>query len=86
MIEEVPDEEVKSDELFLPHKGVFKRKTPTKLRPVFDASCKQRELLPLNDCLAKGPNLLELILQVLLKFQEKRIGVISVIMKAFLQI
>jgi hypothetical protein len=40
----------------------------------------------LNDCLADGPNLLELIHKDLLKLQEKRIRFISDIRKAFLQV
>jgi hypothetical protein len=40
----------------------------------------------LKDCLADGPNLLELIPKELLKFQVKRIRFISDIRKAFLQI
>jgi hypothetical protein len=62
---------------FLPHRGVLKCTWTTKVRLVFDASCKQRGLLSLNDCLAKGPNLLELIPKVLLKFREKRIKGVS---------
>lgn len=33
----------------------------TKLRPVFDASSKEKNQLSLNDCLQKGENLIELI-------------------------
>jgi hypothetical protein len=40
----------------------------------------------LNNCLADGPNLLELIPKVLLNFREKKIRFISDIRKAFLQI
>ena len=31
----------------------------TKVRPVFDASCRGKNAPLLNDCLQKGPNLLE---------------------------
>jgi len=40
----------------------------------------------LKDCLAEGPNLLELIPKELLKFQEKRIRFMPDIREAFLQI
>jgi hypothetical protein len=86
VIEEVPAEEIKNGGHFLPHRGVFKCTSMIKVRPVFDQSCKQRGLLSLNDCLAKWPNLLELIPKVSLKFWEKRIGVMSDIKGAFLQI
>lgn len=37
------------------------------VRPVFDASAKEGKSLPLNDCLEKGPNLLEIITSVVIK-------------------
>lgn len=40
----------------------------------------------LNECLEKGPNLLELIPAIFLRFREGIIGAISDIRKAFLQI
>lgn len=40
----------------------------------------------LNDCLETGPNLIELIPSLLMRFREKRIGVTADIRKAFLQI
>ncbi|UYV67831.1 hypothetical protein LAZ67_5002175 [Cordylochernes scorpioides] len=42
--------------------------------------------LSLDDCLASGPNVIEQIPAILLKFREKAIGVIADIRKAFLQI
>ncbi|GFY62867.1 hypothetical protein TNIN_495441 [Trichonephila inaurata madagascariensis] len=39
---------------YLPYRGVFKKESPTKVRPVFDASCMPRGNLSLNDCLMKG--------------------------------
>jgi hypothetical protein len=44
VIEEVLDEEVSSGGHFLPHRGVFKCTSTTKVRSVFDASCKKREI------------------------------------------
>ncbi|UYV83459.1 hypothetical protein LAZ67_23001100 [Cordylochernes scorpioides] len=52
----------------------------------FDASCKTKGGWSLNDCLAKGPNLLELIPDIMLKFRLYKIGVVADIEKAFLQI
>ncbi|UYV65880.1 hypothetical protein LAZ67_3005787 [Cordylochernes scorpioides] len=40
----------------------------------------------LNDCLAKGPNLLELIPDIMLRFRLNKIGIVADIEKAFLQI
>ncbi|KAF2892030.1 hypothetical protein ILUMI_14143 [Ignelater luminosus] len=61
-------------------------KHTTRLRPVFDASEKSKNGVSLNQRLETGPNLIELIPSILLRFREKQIGVISDIEKAFLQI
>lgn len=54
---------------------------------MFDASSKAKDCISLNDCLEKGPNLLEEIPPILIKFREKKIRVTSDIdEKAFLQI
>jgi len=72
---------------FIPHRPVFKlSSTTTPVRPVFDASCKIKGFPSLNDCLQKGPNLMELIPSILLRFRENKIGVISDIRKAFLMV
>nr|XP_022911656.1 uncharacterized protein LOC111422678 [Onthophagus taurus] len=60
--------------------------TTTKVRPVFDASAKEKGRPSLNDCLEKGINLIALISDVLLRFRIERVGVTSDIRKAFLQI
>ncbi|XP_035206922.1 uncharacterized protein LOC118181829 [Stegodyphus dumicola] len=87
IIEEVPEHEMNNQCHYLPHKGVFKepRTSTTKLRPVFDASCKDKNSRSLNDCLEKGPNLMEQIIPRILRFRKNRIGVTSDIRKAFLQ-
>ncbi|XP_021960216.1 uncharacterized protein LOC110856083 [Folsomia candida] len=69
---------------YLPHHPVFKPQSlTTPVRPVFDASCKTGRNPSLNDCLEKGPNLLELIPSLILRFREKKIGVMADIRKAF---
>jgi len=68
---------------FLPHRPVFKDSVTTPVRPVFDASCRMGKGPSLNDCLEKGPNLLEVIPSILLRFRMNKIGVISDIRKAF---
>lgn len=86
VIEEVPFNEIEKKSHYLPHRGVFKESSTTKVRPVFDASCRGKNSLSLNDCLEKGPNLLEEIPPILLRFRKEKIGVVSDIKKAFLQI
>ncbi|GFV98510.1 uncharacterized protein TNCV_624691 [Trichonephila clavipes] len=83
----VPDRELNSKGHYLAHQPVFKPdNVTTKIRPVFDVSCKIGALPSLNDCLVKGPNLIEEILSILLRFREKYIGVNSDIRRTFLQI
>ncbi|KFM74861.1 hypothetical protein X975_18449, partial [Stegodyphus mimosarum] len=85
-------EEVKPIELeetnyhYLPHRAVFKEHSTTKIRPVFDASAKEKNSVSLNDCLTKGPNYIELIPSILNKFRLHEYGVMADIRKAFLQI
>ena len=67
-------------------KDRFKENSTTKIRPVFDASAKELQGVSLNKCLHKGPNLIELVSSILLRFREGNIDVISDVMKAFLQI
>ncbi|UYV61846.1 hypothetical protein LAZ67_1006840 [Cordylochernes scorpioides] len=87
VIEKVSLEDLNRNCHYLPHHPVVKANSnTTKIRPVFDASCKDKGNLSLNDCLASGPNVIEQIPAILLKFREKAIGVIADIRKAFLQI
>ncbi|XP_054706953.1 uncharacterized protein LOC129216761 [Uloborus diversus] len=72
---------------YLPHRAVFKESSlTTKIRPVFDASAKDENSVSLNQCLATGPNYIEMFPSILNKFRKDRLGVISDIRKAFLQI
>ncbi|GBM11178.1 hypothetical protein AVEN_207717-1 [Araneus ventricosus] len=73
-------------EQYLPHRPVVKQQGTTKVRPVFDASARQVGSPSLNQCLESGPNLLELIPSLLLRFREHKYGIIADIEKAFLQI
>ncbi|XP_035215463.1 uncharacterized protein LOC118189037 [Stegodyphus dumicola] len=82
---EVLEHEMNNQCHYLPHKGIFKETSTMKLRPVFDASCKDKNSRSLNDCLEKGPNLLKKIIPIILRFRKNRIGVVSDIRKAFLQ-
>ncbi|XP_055941714.1 uncharacterized protein LOC129971763 [Argiope bruennichi] len=62
IIEFVDDDKNKGH--YLPHHPAIKTgDTTTKIRPVFDASAKDSKGNCLNNCLEKGPNLLELVYQ-----------------------
>ena len=82
---EEPDGEVIH---YLPHHPVFTPdKVTTKVRIVYDASSKAFRLAPsLNDCVYRGPVMLEDLCGLLMRFRLKRVGVVSDIEKAFLQI
>ncbi|CAG7820622.1 unnamed protein product, partial [Allacma fusca] len=87
IIEEVPANELDNTGHYLPHRAIIKESSDTtKVRPVFDASAKKNGEASLNDCLEKGRNLLELIPNIIAGFRFHRIGLISDIEKAFLQI
>ncbi|UYV76477.1 hypothetical protein LAZ67_14000520 [Cordylochernes scorpioides] len=69
---------------YLPHRPVFKETNETTpIRPVYDASCRSVKGMSLNDCLETGPNLLERIPNVLIRFRENKIGISADIRKAF---
>lgn len=87
VISKVPKEALKVQGHFLPHHPVLKPESlTTSIRPVFDASCKIGRAPSLNDCLFKGPNLIEQIPTILLRFREEAIAVVADIRRAFLQI
>lgn len=86
IIERVPVSEEANWGHYLPHRHVIKENSTTKIRPVFDASAKDQRFPSLNECLEKGPNLIELVSSILLRFREGNNGIISDIKKAFLQI
>jgi len=87
IVEIVPEEQLSKPCHYLPHRPVFKPESlTTPIRPVFDASCKTGRAPSLNDCLEKGPNLIDLIPSIIMRFRMGKYGVISDIRKAFLMI
>ncbi|XP_054281343.1 uncharacterized protein LOC128999010 [Macrosteles quadrilineatus] len=87
IIEAVPSDDLNNNFHYLPHRPVVKESSiTTQIRPVFDASAKTKFSPSLNDCIENGPNLIELIPSVMMRFREGKFGVIADIAKAFLQI
>ena len=69
---------------YLPHHPVIRKdKQTTKVRVVFDASCKQGGGPSLNDCLHAGPPLIENIADILIRFRTHKMALIGDIEKAF---
>ncbi|XP_057292560.1 uncharacterized protein LOC130621273 [Hydractinia symbiolongicarpus] len=69
---------------YLPHHYVLKEdKSTTKVRIVYDASSNSPSL---NDCLEKGPSLLPLLMDILIRFGTYKVAVASDIKQAFLNV
>ncbi|KAK3727775.1 hypothetical protein QZH41_016420, partial [Actinostola sp. cb2023] len=73
---------------YLPHQAVIREDAvTTKLRVVFDASAKVKPSSPsLNECTYTGPSLISQIFENLTRFRSHKIGLVSDIEKAFLNI
>ncbi|UYV81584.1 hypothetical protein LAZ67_20001600 [Cordylochernes scorpioides] len=84
LIERVKENPLERRGYYLPHRPVYKMESKTTpIRPVFDASCLGHNGLSLNQCLEKGPNLLERIPEMMVRFRENKFGVTADIRKAF---
>ncbi|XP_059056091.1 uncharacterized protein LOC131849970 [Achroia grisella] len=85
IIEIVPDPSVPVEHPvhYLPHHCVEQNE---KLRLVYDASSKTKGNKSLNECLYRGPLMLEDLTGLLIRFREHRIGIVADVEKAFLQV
>ncbi|XP_017877686.1 uncharacterized protein LOC108623602, partial [Ceratina calcarata] len=86
IIERVPPEQESRQGNYIPHRPIFKENSTTTTRPIYNASVEGKGLPSLNSCLEKGPNLIELVAAILLRFREGCLGVIADIRRAFVQI
>ncbi|XP_055932040.1 uncharacterized protein LOC129962320 [Argiope bruennichi] len=84
IIKEVPKNEMTSYGNYLPPCAVIKVKLSSSAQ--CDASARLATYPSLNQYLECGPNLIELIPDILLRFRDRKFGVIADIRKAFLQI
>jgi hypothetical protein len=73
---------------YIPHHAIITPdKTTTKLRIVYDGSAKSRkDNLSINECLYRGPIILDDICSLLIRFRFNKIALVADIEKAFLQI
>ncbi|XP_048477625.1 uncharacterized protein LOC105393457 [Plutella xylostella] len=72
---------------YLSHHCVVKKDSSTQLRIVYDASAKSKSTQSsLNECMYKGPLMLEDLTGLILRFRQHEIGILADIEKAFLQL
>ncbi|XP_064638322.1 uncharacterized protein LOC135494335 [Lineus longissimus] len=71
---------------YLPHRCVKKDSPTTPIRIVYDCSCKFATTPSLNDCLQKGPELLNDLTGIIMRFRLHPIALSSDIEKAFLRV
>ncbi|XP_062704693.1 uncharacterized protein LOC115265150 [Aedes albopictus] len=71
---------------YIPHHAVFKESsTTTKVRVVFDASCKTSSGYSLNDTLLVGPVVQEDLYSIILRFRIRRIAIVADVEKMYRQ-
>lgn len=88
IIEKVPNQRNQFRKHYIPHYPVINPiKTTTKVKIVYDDFAKTREEnKSLNDCLYKGPVMLQDLIGILLRFRLNKIALVSDIENAFLQV
>ena len=88
VVEKVDENSGDGKKHYIPHHPVITpKKTTTKIRIVYDASAKTRSENPsLNECLYRGPVILENLCGMILRFRLRKVAIIADIEKAFLQV
>lgn len=72
--ERVPEDELdKPAKWYIPHHGVYNEKKPGKIRVVFDCSARFQGVC-INDMLLQGPDLINSLVGVLLRFRKGKIA------------
>ncbi|XP_062540882.1 uncharacterized protein LOC134208940 [Armigeres subalbatus] len=72
---------------YIPHHVVFKKSTTTtKVRVVFDASCKTSSGYSLNDTLLVGPVVQQDLYSIYTRFRTKRIAIVADVEKMYRQV
>ncbi|XP_062538515.1 uncharacterized protein LOC134206800 [Armigeres subalbatus] len=81
---EILDEKCEGTTYYLPHHAVLKpESTTTKLRVVFDASCKTSTGVSLNDALMVGPVVQDELININLRFRLHRYAVVADVAKMY---
>lgn len=82
--EEVKDVGIEGNKWYVPHHGVYHPKKPDKLRVVFDCSARY-DGISLNDYLLQGPDLMNNLTGILLRFRQHPVALICDVEKMFHQ-
>lgn len=85
-IEEVLKPEVSGKTHYLPQLRVLKDSSTTPMPIVYDCSAKTKTEVSVNDCLYKGPSLVEKLTTTLLRFRTNQWAYTADVSKAFLRI
>lgn len=83
-VEEVSTEGTEGERWYIPHHGVYHPKKPERLRVVFDCSAKYKGS-SLNDHLLSGPDMINSLTGVLIRFCQHHIALMCDIEKMFHQ-
>nr|XP_055051100.1 uncharacterized protein LOC129436861 [Misgurnus anguillicaudatus]XP_055051101.1 uncharacterized protein LOC129436861 [Misgurnus anguillicaudatus] len=83
-VEIVNDDGINGEKWYIPHHGIYHPKKPDKLRVVFDCSAKYKNT-SLNEHLLTGPDMINNLTGVLLRFRKHPIAVTCDIEKMFHQ-
>ena len=82
--EEAKDDGLPGEKWYIPHHGIYHPKKPGKLRVVFDCSAKHRGT-SLNEHLLSGPDMINNLTGVLIRFRQHQIALMCDIEKMFHQ-
>ncbi|XP_062541998.1 uncharacterized protein LOC134209995 [Armigeres subalbatus] len=87
-MQEVPEPvDDRIEHSYIPHHVVFKESsTTTKVRVVFDASCKTSSGYSLNDTLLVGPVVQQDLYSIYTRFRTKRIAIVADVEKMYRQV
>ncbi|XP_062535039.1 uncharacterized protein LOC134204226 [Armigeres subalbatus] len=81
---ELSEEETSASSYYLPHHAVMKPdSTTTKLRVVFDASCRTSSGISLNDALMVGPVFQDMIVGIAFRFRTHRFALVGDVAKMY---
>ncbi|XP_055715157.1 uncharacterized protein LOC129809373 [Phlebotomus papatasi] len=85
-VEPVPAGSHPSSTYYMPHQGVLKNSTTTKLRIVFNASAKTSNGVCLNNLLRVGPAVQPTLAEILLRFRRHQFALTADISRMYLQV